>query len=429
MYRQATVPEEIDVARQRYFTEPYRFIPPYRSSWWCRLAAPIVRPYLRSQAVARLHFRGLDELRASLKEGAGILLAANHCRYVDAAIMGEMGLHVPQFFHFLVSYHMFKQSAWQAWYINRLGGFSLLREGADHEAIRASSQILRDAGRPVVIFPEGTWFRQNDRLGPLQEGTALIARHASRTGTRPVVVHPVAIKYWALADPRPVLDTRLARLESGLSWKPQAHFDLVSRIGKLCRAYLGIKECEYLGEAQAGSQDDRAQALATAIIAREEKRYGEPEQPAHLLKRVRRLRIMLVRDLSHLAEPDGETRIRSALDALFLCENLLAHSEAYLRERPTAERLIEAVQRIEESLTDDSEDAVVPVGAVVEVGPALRVSEFPRPAPADRTNGDALMTALARAIQELLDGLNNQGPPADWSGVTPSTARQAVTAQ
>jgi len=402
--------------QQRYFTEPYRFVPPYRGQWWCRLAQPLLTYQLRRQfQVPRWQFRGLDLLRQSLHEGAGILLAPNHTRWADAAVMGQLSIELRQYFYYVVSAHMFKQGRWQAWWLNRLGSYSILREGADHEAIRVSSRILADADRPLVIFPEGTWFRQNDRLGSLQEGVSLIVRHAARTETRPIVVHPIAVKYWALADPRPVLHQRLERMEGWLSWQPQ-QLDLLPRIEKLSGALLSLKEIEHFGTAQAGPLAERIRGLAESHIAGLETKYGCKPAEGVILDRLRPVRQRLVRQLQQTADkPDQAPTILRELDTLLFCENLAAHSQEYLHERPSFERLIETVQRIEETATDAADEPVVPLGVVVEVGPPLRVSDFPRGKPSERAGGDPLIKAIGVGIQGMLDRLNAEGPPPEWN--------------
>jgi hypothetical protein len=398
---------------QRYFTDPYQFVPPYRGTGWCRLMAPIVKRQLqRAQGVERWHLQGVELLRQSLAEKAGILLAANHCRWADPSVLGMLGRELDCFFYYLVSSHIFKQGRFWGWLYNRIGGFSVLREGADHEAIRAASRILVDAERPIVVFPEGTWFRQNDRLGPLQEGVALMARHAARSAKRAVVIHPIAIKYWALADPRPILEQRVARLEALLTWLPQTQLDVLERILKLSSALLTVKEIECYGQPGEGSLDERIAQLGEAHVGALEKLNLLPSQ-GHLLERIRRVRQRLVRRLPEATLAERQT-IQQELDDLLFCENLRAHSEDYLRGRPGPERLIEALQRIEETITDCSELPVVPLGAAVEVGPALRVQDFPRPKPAERSGGDPLMSSLATAIQGLLDRQLAQGPPGGW---------------
>src|SRR5262249_30181224 len=154
------------------------------------------------------------------------------------------------------------------------------------ESIRESGRILAAAERPLVIFPEGTWFRQNDRLGPLQEGFRLILHQAAKAGTRPLRVHPVAVKYWALDDPRPELARRLARLEGRLGWQPQDQLDLVPRIEKVGAALLAVKEIEYHGEPQAGPVDARIAALAVAWVGSLEKFYLGKTHSGHALWRV-----------------------------------------------------------------------------------------------------------------------------------------------
>jgi hypothetical protein len=75
-------------ALQLYFAERYRCVAPYRSTFWCRLAAPLIPTILcRHLGVRRWELRGTGQLRAALREGAGILLTANHCRWADPVVL------------------------------------------------------------------------------------------------------------------------------------------------------------------------------------------------------------------------------------------------------------------------------------------------------------------------------------------------------
>jgi 1-acyl-sn-glycerol-3-phosphate acyltransferase len=400
---------------QRYFVEPYRFIPPYRSTLWCRLGRPVVLKHLRQRVgVPRWHFVGHEHLQDSLRQRAGILLACNHCRWADPLVLGVLGLVLRQYFHYLVSYHLFKIGRLWGWWINRLGGYSILREGADREAIRTTAALLAEAKRPVVVFPEGTWFRQNDRLGPLLEGVSLMARQAVKQTDRPLVVHPVAIKYWALEDPTPALRRRLDVLEGRLGWQPQGQLDLVPRIEKLSKALLAVKEHELFGQAQPGSLDERLRGLIAGHLGALEKEYLGKEFDGGPLERVRRVRLRLVRRLVEVVGDAGQSRhTHLALDRLLFVENLNSHSWEYLVSRPSHERLIETVQRVEETVTDLAETPVVPHGAVVAVGPALDVRAL-LAGRAGRDEPDPLLGQLAPAIQGLLDRLLAQGPPPEW---------------
>jgi hypothetical protein len=398
---------------QRYFAEPYRFVPPYRSTFWCRVFEHVLPSRLRrGLGVYRWHFEGLEHLRASLERGAGVLLAANHCRWADPVVVGMLSIQLRKYFYYLVSHHLFRQARFTGWYLNRLGGFSVLREGTDRESLRVSVRILAGAERPLVVFPEGTWFRQNDRLGPLQEGASLIARQAARKGDRPVVVHPLAIKYWFLEDPRPALAGLLEQRERRLCWPPQRDLDLLPRVEKLGEALLAVQEVRHFGRPRQGPVDQRVRYLADSLVAAVEKWHLGRTFGGVLLERIRRLRQVLVRAL---ADPQHQRQVGEDLGLLLLCENLNSQSLEYVRARPSLERLAETVLRMEETITDGPEPFLARQGAVAAVGPAIDVRDYEGGPRKGRHGPDPLLQDVAAAIQGMLDRFLKEGPPREWN--------------
>jgi hypothetical protein len=105
---------------------------------------------------------------------------------------------------------------------------------------------------------------------------------------------------------------------------------------------------------------------------------------------------------------------------LLFCECLLGHFPDYLRERPSPERLVEAVLRMEEIFTGAEEVPVVPSGALVEVGPALDVRAFSAERRAGASGDDPLLRQLAASIQGQLDRLLAEGPPPAWRWASPA---------
>ena len=76
---------------ERYFLEPYRFIAPFRSTFWVRLSRGIIRRHLRKrQGIVRFSCTGREHLRASLDAKAGILLTPNHSRWPDPMVVGTV---------------------------------------------------------------------------------------------------------------------------------------------------------------------------------------------------------------------------------------------------------------------------------------------------------------------------------------------------
>ena len=402
---------------ERYFLEPYRFIAPFRSTFWVRLSRGIIRRHLRKkQSIIRFSCTGKEHLRASLDAEAGILLTPNHSRWPDPMVVGTiLSQQFDEYPYYIASYHLFRKSKLTRWMLNRLGGYSIYREGADREAIRATSQLLADGDRPVVLFPEGTWFRQNDRVGPLQDGLSLITRQATRQSDRPVVIHPVAVKYWILEDIAAPILARLTSIERQIGWHAQSSLDVVERIAKLGGALLALKEIEFLGHALPGDLDERIRDLTLSQVERIERHHLGRPFDGWALERIRRLRQHLTRLLLDKASDANTTRaIKRDLGDLLFCENLSAQSLAYVRERPSQERLSETIQRIEESLTDAQEKPVGRMGVTMRIGPAIDVRTFRPPEPADRKGGDALVAHLRHTMQSLLDQQLADGPPPEW---------------
>ncbi len=329
--------------------------------------------------------------------------------------MALSSLEVRQYFYYLASYHLFKKSRFTRWFLNRMGGFSILREGSDREAIRASVRILTDAERPLVLFPEGTWFRQNDRLGPLQEGVGLIVRQAAKRSPRGVKVFPVAIKYWFLEDPSDEFDRRLARLEHLMHWHPRGPAQWVDRIARLVSGLLATREVEYFGEPQPGTLDERRDRLVNRVVGDLEAQYGGTPQGKLPLVRIRGVRQRLVQRMNEA--PDSPTRDRCyrALNQLLACENLASHDHAYLLARPSYERIGEAIQRMEETLTD-RDVPIAAMGVVVAFGQPLDAAEYI----GSRTGpDDPFLSDLGRRIQGQLDTLVSHGPPPGWKCPAP----------
>jgi 1-acyl-sn-glycerol-3-phosphate acyltransferase len=414
---------------QLYFAEPYRFVPPYRSTRWCRLLAPFIPAILRWHLrVVRWELRGVDHLREALRQGAGILLTSNHCRWPDPVVLSLLGLEVGSFFHYLVAHYVFRQGRIFGWSINRIGGYGINREIADRQSLRAGARILAEGERPLVVFPEGTWYRQNDRLGPFREGLTLIAREAARHSERQLVVLPTALKYWLLEDPGPVLTRRLARLEARFGLSPQDHMALVPRVEAASAAFLAARETEHLGGPRAGLIDRRRLELAEAIVSGLEAEHGVGPHGETLMGRVLRLRQLLIRRLAEATPlPDKCAAVLRRLDHLLLVQWLNGHSHEYLCELPHWERLTEAVQRLEEIVSDEREEPVAPLGAVVEVDEPLAVREWLGPACGQRGQGARLVEELARRTQRMLDSLVAKGPPAGWRcpPVTSAAAAEA----
>jgi 1-acyl-sn-glycerol-3-phosphate acyltransferase len=394
--------------------KPYRFVAPYYGERWARIFRYYVPHYLRRKwGIAAAEFRGVEQLKNSMAAGHGIILALNHCRPCDPMVLGLLAIQVNKPFFTMASWHLFMEGWYQRWLTRRLGAFSVYREGMDREALRACNQILVDATRPLVIFPEGVVSRANDRLGSLQDGVAFIARTAAkqrarRTPPGQVVIHPVVQRYFFEGDLAGSLKPVLEKIEKRLSWRPQDELSLFERILKLGQALLSLKEIEYFGKPQAGELEDRLNALIERLLVPLEKEWLNGQSDSSVVDRVKRIRSAIVPDLAtgKLTEEEKARRWRHLADC-YLAQQLYCYPPQYLEHRSSKERLLETVERYEEDLTDVAQ-VHRPLRVVISVGPPIEVT----PGREKNRAEDPLMQKLQAELEDLLESSKAHAEPA-----------------
>jgi len=389
--------------------ERYQFVPPYRGTLWPTLFRTVLPWYTRKRyGVEAVRCYGVEHLRASLRAGHGILLTPNHCRPSDPLVIGRLAQEASTLLFIIASWHLFKQSRLTGWYLRRAGAFSIYREGVDKQALKTAVEILSQATRPLVIFPEGVVTRANDRLETFMEGTAFIIRKAAKRMAkehpeRRVVVHPVAIRYFFHGDIDAALKPVLSRIEQRLSWAPQDHLALNQRIVKLGSALMALKEIEYLGEPQSGGLRPRLARTIEAILDPIEAEWLHGKEPAtgDVVARVKRLRALILPGMIEGETDPGERNRRwRQLADLYIAQQMSHYAPGYIFETHAPERKLETVERFEEDLTDHA-TIHRPMSAAIQVGEAIEVAS---PA-AGPPNGDSLMEEIRTRIGEMLAGL------------------------
>ena len=392
--------------------KPYEFIPPATGTFWPRVLGRFVLPhYLRSnQGVESYELIGVERLRASVAAGHGILLTPNHCRPCDAMVVYPLGLAVGAPVHTMASWHLFMAGKLQRMILRQVGAFSVYREGMDRDALKCAIQILVDARRPLVLFPEGVISRSNDRLNHLMDGTAFIARNAAKqragqSGGR-VVLHPVAIRYFFRGNIEQALDPVLEEIERRLSWRPQSGKTMRDRIVKVGEALLTLKELEYQVRPQEGDIPVRVARLMDHILVPLEQEWLKGKSEADISGRVKSLRAAILPDMVAEKIDEAERRRRwQQLSDIYLAQQLSNYPPDYFHPTPTGEKLLETVERFEEDLTDTAR-IHHPIHAAIEVGEAIEV-----PPGRDRgAQGDSIMTRVRQQIETMLEGLRARRP-------------------
>jgi 1-acyl-sn-glycerol-3-phosphate acyltransferase len=387
--------------------KPYSFVPPHLGMWWPRFLQLFGRRKLRREyGIVDIQCRDLERLGESLAAGHGIMLTPNHCRPNDPLIVGELCRRAGTAPLFMASWHIFQESWWKTFLLRRVGAFSVYREGMDRQALQTAIDILDQAKRPLVIFPEGVITRTNDRLVALMDGPSFVGRAAAKrrkdkNPTGEVVIHPVAIRYFFHGDIEKTLQPVLDEIERRLSWQPKRDLELYERVHLLGDALLGLKEMEYLGHAQTGLTHDRLLRLIDAVLVPLEQEWLDGRRGDNVVARVKMLRSAILPDMIDGEITDSERRRRwRQLADVYIVQQMSHYPPEYIKSNPTPERMLETVERFEEDLTDISR-IHAPMTAAVRVGAAIPVS----PKRDRSASEDPIMSAIEASLRSMLDDL------------------------
>ena len=277
---------------------------------------------------------------------------------------------------------------------------------------KCAIELLTEAQRPLVIFPEGIITRGNESLAAFNEGPAFIARSAAKQrakaepGARTVLL-PVALKYHFLGrldeSALPVVD----RIESRLTWTPRPELPLIQRLQRIGNALLGLQELELVGAARQGDIEERLVRLTNDILTPLEEKWKIKKPECDVPGRVRALRTAILPDLVEGSLTDAERDERwEQLARLYRAQQLSLYPAGYLKGSPSVERVLETVERLEEDLTDVA-TVHRPLTVTVHVGEPVEVT------PADRDLA-GMMNEVRGRIETML------GKPVETATATPT---------
>jgi 1-acyl-sn-glycerol-3-phosphate acyltransferase len=318
----------------------------------------------------------------------------------------------------------------KGWAFQRLGAFSVDREGTDVRAFRTAVDVLAEGTHSLVIFPEGDVYHLNDRVTPLRGGAAMIAisaaRRRHRSGGPPLRLVPCGLKYFHLEDPTPLLEPIMARLERRVYWRPRADRSLPDRIYRYAEAILALKELEYLDGFGTGPLPQRVKALSEHILAQLERRrlgaVGSDTVPV----RVKQLRQRIMQEIPGLGPagadddaqaggppPGGERTPRALaqaerdLEDLHLVTQLFSYPGDYVAQKPSIERIAETLHKfeedalgVEEAIAKTDRRAIVSFGLPIDVGAVAAETKGPA-----RGAAGALTALIEQRIQDQLDSI------------------------
>ena len=395
------------------FCAPPRWWAPKLNSKWVRISRRYRRRQLhRKQRLVEVVSQNTEVLQNAVAAGKGVLVTPNHSAHYDGPALYTAADRIDLPLYFMIAWQVFAMAnRFECWAMQRLGCFSIDREGNDRRAFKQAVHTLQHETHPLVVFPEGDIYHTTDYVASFREGAAAIALAAARRGERPIVVVPCGIKFWYLEDPTSELQEALRQIETRLHLRSLDELPLVERIHRLAEAALALKELDYLGHTRSGLLRQRVTYLLQAVLTQLEERHQLPDCGATPPERVKALRQCVIRKLEQQQErpaANGQlVRLQSDMEDLFFVMQLYSYRGDYLVDHPSVERLAETVDKFEEDILGlefpnvrGQRRVAVRFGQPIEIDGSQR----------RRAGATELTRIMQTRVQALLDELNDQSP-------------------
>jgi 1-acyl-sn-glycerol-3-phosphate acyltransferase len=397
---------------------PYQFFPPRYSPLVTRLALPFNRHLTLPGPNHRIKELDIPPappwLKAARAGAARLLFVFNHPCHSDPYLASELHRRLHTRASFMAAYDLFLRRPLNAWVMQRLGHFSVDREGADRLAMATAIDVLKAGQFALNIFPEGNVYLTNDRLAPFLDGAAFIALKGQQAlGTTPVWIIPTALKYTHLSHPHPTIDRHLHQLATATSFPLKPATSPLEQVVSLGRHLLAIHLRSHGHKAQLDHRDPdlypQLQQVAASLVADLESELSlSPPPSASLIDRVRRIRSTIHQLRTGAANQPGPPTSLSQASRAILAFRILAYLSPYLLERPTIDRYAETVERLAE---DHHSRPIPPFGprrAIVHIGDPIPVPTFLDAAGGRPRNAVAPLThAMEQAVQSGIDDINH----------------------
>ena len=394
---------------------PYKYFPPKPN----RLVA-----WLGEQGNKRFHLPGPMHLMESVQvenyqalkdinrqHGARLLLLPNHSTHSDPQIMIEACRQVGLWSFFMAAYDVFERDSKVAWMMQRMGAFSVNRDGSDRQSLKDAIETVIDGRYALTVFPEGNVYLMNDRVTPFLDGPAYIAMKAQQEMKESgrIFAVPVSIKVTHVTDARHTVEQMLLDMAQklGVEFDDEAIVAKVHKVG-IAMVQRNLKMRGFLPPNPDYSDlPGLLRQSAELILTRLEEKIGiEPKKPDDLMDRFRGVR----REI-HKVRADPEREIDHAVAAIWADEaivafRILSYAGNYLSVKPTLDRVGETVEKLQEDLYGKGVPPYAKRTAYVRFGDPIDVSEQLAAAAKPRLAMAALTDQFEEGVQVGLDEIN-----------------------
>ncbi len=133
------------------------------------------------RVLAKIFFRLSTEGEENIPSSGPVILAANHCSYLDPPLIT---VGIKRQLTFLLKREL-RAAPLLGWWLRRIGSIPVARGQGDMRSVMITLRTLRE-GKAILLFPEGTR-SENGQMQPFETGAAWLA-HKSQAPIVPVYI-------------------------------------------------------------------------------------------------------------------------------------------------------------------------------------------------------------------------------------------------
>ncbi|MDJ0649674.1 MAG: 1-acyl-sn-glycerol-3-phosphate acyltransferase [Xenococcaceae cyanobacterium MO_188.B19] len=367
------------------------------------------------------------------------LITPNHPTFQDPIVIFALSAKLGKQFYYLAAYELFQGLL--AWFLQRIGVYSLRRGLADRPSMKETLAILSDPQCSLVVFPEGGCSFQNDtvmpfRVGCLQMAFQALTQTAKQNKPLPdLYLVPVSIKYKYTQNMDSAIAITLKELEEALNLIPQTNSTPYQRLRLIAEQVMGKIEQDYglqTSETETNplSGTERIERLRNKILENCEQQLGIKTNPNEMVReRTYKLENSLKTQVeqweSSLVDSESSSLTTESANRLELIDksvkrllNFDAIYDGYVAENPTPERFFDTLIRLEREVF--AIDQPPPKGfrqALVKIGTPVNLKDFfadyqqARKGQGGTSRNEIvekLMLQIEQEVQKNLDQLNQE---------------------
>ncbi|QQE12213.1 1-acyl-sn-glycerol-3-phosphate acyltransferase [Planctomycetota bacterium] len=333
---------------------PYAYFEAEYSHFW----APILRMYNKYWLLPRKHrvsevvTLGGDHFRVAKCSGAHVMIVPNHPTHSDASIVMEAVRQHGGRTQFMAAYDVFLRNKIDGWVMQKMGAFSVDREASDTKALKAAAASIEKGQLELTIFPEGNVYLENERLTPFHDGAAVLAARSGKKlkdeGKRLVIV-PVSIKASYEKDVTSKVRKQIGKLQKAMGCEVEEGMYSLEALGKVTLE-RNLRQRGYEVDT-AMDMWDMLEHGANQVLEGLERKLGiEGGEKKEGMERVRECRRKVHEVLSDPEREIDHKAARGWADEAMVAMKIMSYSEAYVKEKPTIDRVAETTEKLAEDV-------------------------------------------------------------------------------